>query len=191
MSLKKVPQQVRDAFNINFLDFSCLLLNLRKVDVLKKLDSSDAKLFGFVFKNIKVMDDELYKELLHIISSYGTDLDATLVTEMLQYVGECNTRYRKRSVVEQLEREAIKDERSRFMTYHFTAFTEEGHKKGLKEGLMQGKQEGKQEGRQETTHEIVLKMLGKGLDVETISSYTGLSAKDIKSIKSKLNGSPS
>ena len=84
------------------------------------------------------------------------------------------------------------------MTYNFTAFTEEGHKKGLQEGLQQGREEGlekgiekgKQEGKQERDHEIVLKMLGKGLDVKTISSYTGLSEKDVKSVSSKpKNGS--
>ena len=186
LTLKKVPKQVIDAFGANFLDFTCLLLNLRKVDVLKKLDSSDAKLFGFVFKNIKFMDDETYKRLLLFISSCASDLDDALVKELLQYVGDNNSRYRDRSVVEKLEREVIKDEGRRFMTYHFTAFTEEGHKKGL----IQGRQEGRQEGKHERDHEIVLKMLAKGLDAKTISSYTGLSEKDIESIKSKpKNGS--
>ncbi len=32
LTLKKVPKPVRNAFSMNFLDFSCLLLNLRKVD---------------------------------------------------------------------------------------------------------------------------------------------------------------
>ena len=181
LTLKKVSKQVIDAFGANFLDFSCLLLNLRKVDVLEKLDSSDAQLFGLVFKNIKSMDDETYKKLLHFISSCANDLNDELVKELLQYVGDNDSRYRDKSVVERLEREAIKDERSRFMTYHFTAFTEEGHKKGMQEGLQKGLQKGLHQGK----HEIVLKMLGKGLDDKTISSYTGLSEKDIKIIKSK------
>ncbi len=196
--LKKVPKQVTEAFGANFIDFTCLLLNLRKVDVLKKLDSADAKLFGFVFKNIKCMDDETYKELLHLINSYANNLDDSLVRELLQYVGDNDVRYRDKSVIERLEREVIKDKRSRFMTYHFTAFTEEGHKKGMKEGLQQGiekgiekgREEGREEGKEERDHEIVLKMLGKGLDAKTISSYTGLSEKDVNSIKSKpKNGS--
>ncbi len=71
---------------------------------------------------------------------------------------------------------------------------EEWTHKGIKKGLMQGRQEGREEGREEGLeegkHEIVIKMLGKGLDAKAISSYTGLSEKDIKSIKSKpKNGS--
>ncbi len=133
------------------------------------------------------MDDDTYKELLRLINSYANSLDDRLVKEMLQYVGDNDVRYRDKSVIERLEREVIKDKRSRFMTYHFTAFTEEGHKKGLKEGM----QEGREEGMQARDHEIVIKMLGKGLDAKTISSYTGLSEKNIKSIKSKpKNGSP-
>ena len=69
-------------------------------------------------------------------------------------------------------------------------FNKETFKKGIEHGREQGIQKGRQEGMQETAHEIVLKMLAKGLDARTISSYTGLSEKDIESIKSKpKNGS--
>ena len=87
-------------------------------------------------------------------------------------------------------------EEDRFMKYGFTALNKKGIQQGLKQGLEQGKQEGleqgKQEGLQQGKYEIVVKMLANGLNTKTISSYTGLSEKDIKNIKYKpKNGSSS
>ena len=85
-------------------------------------------------------------------------------------------------------------EEDRFMKYGFTALNKKGIQKGiqqgLKQGIEQGMQQGMQKGLEQGKHEIVLKMLAKGLDTKTISSYTDLSEKDIKIIKSKpKNGS--
>ncbi len=79
-------------------------------------------------------------------------------------------------------------EEDRFMKYGFTALNKKGIQQGLKQGLEQGKQEGLEQGK----YEIVVKMLANGLNTKTISSYTGLSEKDIKNIKYKpKNGSSS
>ncbi len=56
-------------------------------------------------------------------------------------------------------------------------FNKETFKKGMKAGI--------EKGMHERNHEIMLKMLDKGLNTKAISSYTGLSEKNIKSIKSK------
>lgn len=50
------------------------------------------------------------------------------------------------------------------------------------EGRAEGRVEGRAEGRAEEKKEIARKMLEKGLDVDAISSFTGLSQSDILSL---------
>ncbi|MBQ9185513.1 MAG: hypothetical protein IJ151_06550, partial [Bacteroidales bacterium] len=59
---------------------------------------------------------------------------------------------------------------------------EEGLKEGLKEGLEAGKKEGIKEGAINAKIEIARNMLVKGLDVETIASYTSLSVDKIEEL---------
>ena len=50
----------------------------------------------------------------------------------------------------------------------------EGLERGLKQGLEQGLEQGKEEGLEQANQQVVMSMLEKGLDVKTISEYTGI-----------------
>ena len=67
---------------------------------------------------------------------------------------------------------------------------EEGHKVGKEEGLKEGKEEGKEEGRAEgvkqNSFDIAKRMLEKGIDIETISELTGLTAEEVSSLRKEL-----
>lgn len=70
---------------------------------------------------------------------------------------------------------------------NYISFAEEkgekrGREEGLKEGLEAGKKEGIKEGAINAKIEIARNMLAKGLDVETIASYTGLSVYKIEEL---------
>ena len=66
---------------------------------------------------------------------------------------------------------------------------EEGHKEGKEEGLKEGKEEGIKEGREEgakqKSFDIAKRMLEKGIDIETISELTGLTAEEVSMLKDR------
>ena len=68
---------------------------------------------------------------------------------------------------------------------------EEGHKEGKEEGLKEGHKEGKEEGIKEGAKQkscdIAERMLEKGIDIETISELTGLTAEEVSRLKKELN----
>ena len=66
----------------------------------------------------------------------------------------------------------------------------EGRKEGKEEGLKEGKEEGIKEGRAEgakrNSCDIAKRMLEKGIDIETISELTGLTAEEVSSLRKEL-----
>ncbi len=58
---------------------------------------------------------------------------------------------------------------------------EEGHKKGHKEG----KEEGLKEGAKKNSFDIAKRMLEKGINIETISELTGLTAEEVSMLKDR------
>ena len=59
---------------------------------------------------------------------------------------------------------------------------EEGHKEGKEEGL----KEGRAEGARQKSFDIAQRMLEKGIDIETISELTGLTAEEVSRLKEEL-----
>ena len=64
---------------------------------------------------------------------------------------------------------------------------EEGHKVGKEEGLKVGREEGRAEGVKQNSFDIAKRMLEKGIDIETISELTGLTAEEVSSLKEELS----
>ena len=63
---------------------------------------------------------------------------------------------------------------------------EEGHKKGHEEGKEKGLKEGRAEGVKQNSFDIAKRMLEKGIDIETISELTGLTAEEVSSLRKEL-----
>ena len=59
---------------------------------------------------------------------------------------------------------------------------EVGIKEGKEEGLKVGREEGRAEGAKQNSFDIAKRMLGKGIDIETISELTGLTEKEISEL---------
>ena len=68
---------------------------------------------------------------------------------------------------------------------------EEGLKVGREEGHKEGKEEGRKEGREEgvkqNSFDIAKRMLEKGIDIETISELTGLTAEGVSRLKKEMS----
>ena len=63
---------------------------------------------------------------------------------------------------------------------------EEGREEGLKEGHKKGHAEGREEGAKQKSFDIAQRMLEKGIDIETISELTGLTAEEVFRLKEEL-----
>ena len=62
----------------------------------------------------------------------------------------------------------------------------EGKEEGLKEGHKKGRAEGREEGAKQKSFDIAKRMLEKGIDIETISELTGLTAEEVSRLKERL-----
>ena len=60
---------------------------------------------------------------------------------------------------------------------------EEGHKVGKEEGL----KEGREKGAKQNSCDIAKRMLEKGIDIETISELTGLTAEEVSRLKEEMS----
>ena len=58
---------------------------------------------------------------------------------------------------------------------------------GREEGHKEGKEEGIKEGAKKNSFDIAKRMLEKGIDIETISELTGLTAEEVSSLKEELS----
>ena len=63
---------------------------------------------------------------------------------------------------------------------------EEGMEKGRAEGMEKGRAEGIEEGMSQRSLEIARKMLAKGMDEASIMDMTGLTAEEIKLLKTEM-----
>ena len=62
---------------------------------------------------------------------------------------------------------------------------EEGLKEGHKKGHKEGKEEGLKEGAKKNSFDIAKRMLEKGINIETISELTGLTAEEVSMLKDR------
>lgn len=63
------------------------------------------------------------------------------------------------------------------------AYVTSAERFGRQEGLQQGIQQGLQQGLQQAAHTVALKMLEKGMDLETIAELTDLSIEEIQQLQ--------
>ena len=54
-------------------------------------------------------------------------------------------------------------------------------------GREEGREEGRAEGVKQNSFDIAKRMLEKGIDIETISELTGLTAEEVSSLKEELS----
>ena len=66
---------------------------------------------------------------------------------------------------------------------------ESGREEGREEGLKEGREKGRAEGVKQNSFDIAQRMLEKGIDIETISELTGLTAEEVSRLKEKSDTS--
>ena len=72
-------------------------------------------------------------------------------------------------------------------TYNQIEYAREtGREEGREEGRKEGKEEGRAEGVKQNRFDIAKRMLEKGIDIETISELTGLTAEEVSILRKEL-----
>ncbi len=64
---------------------------------------------------------------------------------------------------------------------------QEGISQGMKQGMQKGIYQGMQKGKEENSIHIVMNMVSKGLDIQTISEFTDLDISEVKKIKENFS----
>ena len=64
---------------------------------------------------------------------------------------------------------------------------ERGRLEGWQKGQQEGWQKGQQEGMQQGQRKLILKLLERGMDLQSISKYTGFSEDEINKLKNGSN----
>ena len=72
------------------------------------------------------------------------------------------------------------------MEYTARMKAELDYKQGMLEARQQGEKIGEQRGRQETRTSMVIKMLQKGFDIDTITELSQLSISEIEELKKNI-----
>ena len=108
------------------------------------------------------------------------DMEVRKIMEENQDIKEAKEELDKISQDDRLRRMALKAKLER-MDYKQQLY--EAKRDGKAEGRAEGRLDGIKEGTSKTQQEIVLKMLQKQIDIQTISEVTGLSEEEIKKLQ--------
>ena len=154
------------------------LFNLRKKlnTAKKKNDINTIKELSVVAKNLATKLANESKELFEQDEILGEDFHSMLlaIQNLIEYL---NKNY--------IEDENLEEEVN-IMTK--SLYDPEVEKKGIEKGIEQGIKQGMKEGTEKKEVEIVLNMLGEGLDEATISKFTKIDIQKVKEIiKKHLN----
>ena len=154
------------------------LFNLRKKlnTAKKKNDINTIKELSVVAKNLATKLANESKELFDQDEILGEDFHSMLLAIQ--------------NLIEYLNRNYIDDENLEEEVNIMTKslYDPEVEKKGIEKGIEQGIKQGMKEGTEKKEVEIVLNMLGEGLDEATISKFTKIDIQKVKEIiKKHLN----
>ena len=154
------------------------LFNLRKKlhSAKKKNDINTIKELSIVARNLAEKLANESKELFDQDEILGEDFHSMLlaIQNLIEYL---NRNY--------IDDENLEDEVN-IMTK--SLYDPEVEKKGIEKGIEQGIKQGMKEGTEKKEVEIVLNMLGEGLDEATISKFTKIDIQKVKEIiKKHLN----
>ena len=154
------------------------LFNLRKKLHLakKKNDINTIKELSVVARNLAEKLANESKELFEQDEIIGEDFHSMLLAIQ--------------NLIEYLNRNYIDDENLEKEVNIMTKslYDPEVEKKGIEKGIEQGIEKGIEQGIEQSQAEIVLNMLGEGLDEATISKFTKIDIEKVKEIiKKRLN----
>ena len=154
------------------------LFNLRKKlhSAKKKYDINTIKELSIVARNLAEKLANESKELFDQDEILGEDFHSMLLAIQ--------------NLIEYLNRNYIDDENLEEEVNIMTKslYDPEVEKKGIEKGIEQGIKQGMKEGTEKKEVEIVLNMLGEGLDEATISKFTKIDIQKVKEIiKKHLN----
>ena len=173
--------ELKRKFGKNVLNFTPRWLNIQALDMEKEAKGLTSRPILYTLKHIWKLDEAKVSELFILGQELNYKERENLIGRAVDYMRRYDKNFNWK-VLRAIEAKTIKRKEGRVMTPLLQISLNEAQEKGWKLGQVDGIKKGRQEGRQE----VALNLLSAGLNLETVSKYTGLSQEEIKKLK---NGS--
>ena len=211
-SLIGMTNEIRREFGGEILNFKPRFINFQEISALDSEDltinpiiyimthiwgmdgDEEAVFAGFAALCNKIGNESVRNELLRsgwlYMKNFNKKLDKNWIEEMSnRHLGEDNMVYEtfEEWMKDEFKKEGEKEGEKKGLKEGERKGLKEGEKKGLKEGekkgLKEGEKKGLKEGQEKERKKIVMQMLGKGMDESAICEYTGLTKKQVETLK--------
>ena len=164
-------------FGKNILDFECKLLNIHDINLYdEKIKDLPTRPILFIMASIWRLELETVRELFRMGEALDKKDQQFLMQKALDYIVRTDPTFTIKKL-QRTEEETVSKEENRVMTAlqsSLDQYEQRGHKKGLVEG------------RRKEAQEVALRMIQKGFDVKMIHSCTGLTSKEVESLRKKV-----
>ena len=171
-SLKGLTPTVRESFSKDILNFNCRLVNIAALNLDKETKGLTTRSVLLSLQNAWHLNDAVIKKFLYFSKTESKNI----FLNTCEYIKRCNPRYNN-SKLQKIALKIFKKED--YMKAVYQEFIEVGLEEGLEKGL--------EKGRQEEKKQVAVNLLKEGTDVEFVKKITGLSKREIESLKSFKN----
>ena len=166
--LQGLTPALEKEFGKNILDFECKLLNIHDINLHdKKIKDLPTRPILFIMASIWRLKLDTVKELFRMGETLGKKDQQFLMQKALDYIVRTDSNFTIKKL-QRTEEETVSREENRVMTA-LQSSLDQYRMEGLKEGLMKA----------------ALRMIQNGEDLKRICLYTGLTSKEVESLRKK------
>ena len=163
-------------FGKNILDFECKLLNIHDINLYdEKIKNLPTRPILFIMASIWRLELETVRELFRMGEALDKKDQQFLMQKVLDYIVRTDPTFTIKKL-QRTEEETVSKEENRVMT---------ALQSSLDQYKMEGHKEGLMEGQKKNQMEVALRMIQKGFDAKMIHSCTGLTSKEVESLRKK------
>ena len=180
--LKGFHPTLRQYFSRNILNFEPKLLNVHKIDLnLKEHKELLSRPVLLIMSAVWDLDQKIIEEVLKMGAELGKKQkqqkdQSFLIQKIADYIHRVNPEFTFK-IIRKIEEKIIPEELQVMSALQCTL--DEEREKGIQQGISQGIQQGREEYRAETA----LRMIQDGLDLKTITLYTGLTPEEVENLQ--------
>ena len=190
--LQNWTNELQKHFKDNVINFRPRVLNIQALDMKKGGVDLTTRPILYILKHIWRLDESKVRELFTISRGLGEKDREALVLRAMDYVKRYDP-YFTWKIIKEIESQTIKEEEVTMPLLQVSldeAKQEgwnlgriEGMQTGIKKGKEEGMEKGRQEGMEKGQQQLILKLLERGMDLQSICKYTGFSEDEINKLK--------
>ena len=168
-SLESMHPTVRENFGQHILNFSYRLVNIHQI--MKNRDKEQLASWPilFVLKNIWDVDESIIKGMFVAAQNLGPKDRLDCLERTCKYLQKYHP-YLSLNVLSEIEAKVVTDNKDQTIMPQVRSMIEDERQVGVDEGINQ----------------VALKMLANGVEIKSVSKYTGLSQLEVARLKKSL-----